>query len=310
MKTCYGIRDWNDHFENSQSRKCSRTSWIPVPNKHDGKGYRRLIQKPNGAALYAAWVLMLQVASKCPTRGVLADDDGPLDADDLSAKTGCPAELFAEAFEFLSTDRVKWLVTESAPATDGRQGACSQTTTSELPDHPAASSQNRTEGNGTEGKNTHSPEVCVSVETVVGDLSPATQQELAECVEDGPDSSEYPASFLDIWNTLPTGKRGVVHVGGLPPQLSPKDQTLFDRVWPHRQKDAIAAMAKLQAGGIGWDRSPVTVKEFFGSSLIDELLADKHVARKSSESTPTEKPQTRLNKAQREHLERKQRAAN
>ena len=62
-------------------------------------------------------------------------------------------------------------------------------------------------------------------------------------------------------------------------------------------------MARLQTGGIGWERSPVTVKEFFGTGLIDELLADKHLARQPPGESSTEKPTERLTKAQREYQE-------
>lgn len=144
----YTIRQWDALFENSQSRKCNRLTWVPIPNKHDGKSYRRLIQMDDGPALYAAWVLMLQVASKCPTRGVLADDDGPLDADDLAAKTGCPADLFVQAFDVLASSRIGWLSVEHSDSTGSTVGACSQTATSTLPDHATVSSQKGMEQKG------------------------------------------------------------------------------------------------------------------------------------------------------------------
>ena len=141
MKTLYSVRGWESQFENSQSRKCTRLAWVPIPNKHDGKSYRRLIELPNGPAIYAAWILILQVASKCPKRGVLADDDGPLDADDLAAKTGCPAEHFVTAFEVLSSTRIGWLESDSVKSTERKMGVRSQTTPSVLPDHATVSSQ-------------------------------------------------------------------------------------------------------------------------------------------------------------------------
>ncbi len=114
--TRYRVRNWSEFFENAQSRKYQRLSWVPIPNKHDGKSYRRLIAHDDGPALYGAWLLIVQVASKCPVRGVLADADGVLDADDLAAKTGCPASLFAKAFELLTHPKVAWLEVEQLPA--------------------------------------------------------------------------------------------------------------------------------------------------------------------------------------------------
>jgi hypothetical protein len=151
MKTQYCVRNWDDHFENSQSRKVNRLNWVAIPNKHDGKSYRRLISMPDGPSIYAAWLLLLQVASKCPNRGVLADEDGPLDEDDLAAKTGCPVELFAAAFDVLSNPRIGWLDVETPPATGSELAACSQSTTSTLPACPDVSSLKGTEQNNRNG---------------------------------------------------------------------------------------------------------------------------------------------------------------
>lgn len=115
-QTTYRIRRWSEIFENSQSRQYQKLTWTPLPNKHDGKSYRRLISMADGPALYGAWVLLVQVASKCPQRGVLADDDGPLDTEDLSHKTGAPAELFAKAFEALTHPKIAWLEVVSPTA--------------------------------------------------------------------------------------------------------------------------------------------------------------------------------------------------
>lgn len=130
-QTIYSIRRWDEIFENSQSRQHRRLSWVPVPNKHDGKSYRRLIARENGLALYGAWCLMVQVASKCPVRGVLADEDGPLDAEDLAAKTGGSAQLFAEAFELLSQPKLGWLTVVTPTAEQQHANSAVQDSASE-----------------------------------------------------------------------------------------------------------------------------------------------------------------------------------
>lgn len=111
------IRDWDKHFEISQGKRASVLSWVAIPNRHDGKGYRRLMRRENGPALYAAWILIVQVASKCPKRGVLKDADGPLTAEDLEMKTDCPAKLFAEAIQVLSSQEVAWLLRVDSDST-------------------------------------------------------------------------------------------------------------------------------------------------------------------------------------------------
>lgn len=113
MGALYSIRDWNENFENAGSRKLKGAhGWVPIPTKHDGKSYRRLMMMPRGPEIYAAWILIIQVAAKCPTRGVLADQDGPLTEDDLSIKTSCPAELFSAALKVLASKEIGWLLVE------------------------------------------------------------------------------------------------------------------------------------------------------------------------------------------------------
>lgn len=109
---CYRIKDWDDNFEVSQSRKAERPdrlSWVAVPNRHDGRGYRRLVRQPNGLALYGAWHLILQVASKCPVRGTLADKDGPLSAFDIADKCSVGVEIIEDALKVLCSSEIGWV---------------------------------------------------------------------------------------------------------------------------------------------------------------------------------------------------------
>ncbi len=128
MSICYAIKDWDKHFENSESRKIKSLTWVPVKNKHDGKGYRRVCQHPKSIQVFCAWNLLVQVASKMPVRGLLRDDDGPLTTSDLSAKTGFPESIFAEAFKVLPDIKIGWLTTIKEgsvpvnPATSGDVG--------------------------------------------------------------------------------------------------------------------------------------------------------------------------------------------
>lgn len=68
----YRIKDWAKHFENNRTRELVKMAWVPVPNKHDGDGFTDLMSRPNAMALYGAWHLILQVASKCDPRGTLS----------------------------------------------------------------------------------------------------------------------------------------------------------------------------------------------------------------------------------------------
>ena len=114
MTFLYRIRDWEKHFEKAQTRTVSRVSWVPFPVKHDGLGFRRLMARENGLALLGAWTLIVQVAAKCPTRGVLADERGAIGPEDLALMTGGNAVIFGEALGTLSTPQIGWM--ECLPA--------------------------------------------------------------------------------------------------------------------------------------------------------------------------------------------------
>lgn len=150
MKPTYRIKDWDKHFENHESRKVKRSYWVPIPNRHDGKSYRRIAAHPDGVSVFAAWILILEAASKMPERGVLADEDGPLDADDLSAMTGFPAGIFEAAFRLLTEIRVGWL--EAVEAKPRRRK--SPGTSRNLPQSPAVPGTAAVELQGTELQDT------------------------------------------------------------------------------------------------------------------------------------------------------------
>lgn len=106
----YVIKDWDLLYETYESKRLVRgVSWVAMPNKHDGKGFRRLIREKDGAAMYGAWSLLVQVASKCPVRGVLADLDGALDAVDLEDKTGIAAQCFERTLKVVVSERIGWM---------------------------------------------------------------------------------------------------------------------------------------------------------------------------------------------------------
>lgn len=113
MAIVYSVREWARHFEVAQSRKLTKSmTWVPTPCKHDGKSFRRIMLMPDGAAIYGAWMLIVQIAAKSPVRGVLADTDGPLDASDLAVKTGCPESVFERALSVLCSNKIGWIVGE------------------------------------------------------------------------------------------------------------------------------------------------------------------------------------------------------
>ena len=89
----YRIKDWDIHFENNRTKELKRLEWVPIPNKMDGAGYTELVDHPDGAAHFGAWVAMLEIASKQKVRGNLpAASDGIPQA--LARISRLPATLF------------------------------------------------------------------------------------------------------------------------------------------------------------------------------------------------------------------------
>jgi hypothetical protein len=91
------VKDWSRNFETHESRKCKRLEWIAVPNDLSDIRYRMLLDHPNGTAHFGAWIAIVEVASTCKPRGVLADGGVALSAKHLSFKTGIPEGVLAEA---------------------------------------------------------------------------------------------------------------------------------------------------------------------------------------------------------------------
>ncbi len=89
------VIDWDVHFENNRSRELKEMRWIPLPNKMDGEGYGTLVDHPNGAAHFGAWVAIVEIASRQEVRGQIKD--GPFNLSHRLARISqLPAALFDE----------------------------------------------------------------------------------------------------------------------------------------------------------------------------------------------------------------------
>lgn len=138
------IKDWDKHFENAQSRKVERLHWVPLPNKHDSVGFRRIAAMRNRAEIFTGWVLLVELASKMPKRGILADSGGtPLSCTEMALMTGFPEALFENAVEALKDPKIGWI--EEIPSTGSALPVGSQSA-------PSSWERGGTEGNRTEQK--------------------------------------------------------------------------------------------------------------------------------------------------------------
>lgn len=114
----WAIKDWDKHYERAESRKLSKLTWVPIQNKHDGKSFRRLMRLSDGLAIFGAFILLVELASKSPrpSRGLLADADGPLTLPDISDKTGMSQEIIGRSLEVLSSKEIAWIEAKNVPS--------------------------------------------------------------------------------------------------------------------------------------------------------------------------------------------------
>jgi len=172
----YRIRDWSDHFENNRSKTVVSLSWVAIPNRHDGENYSSIVTHEDGAKIFSAWILMLQVASKCDPRGTLIrDNKTPHTPLSLSLKTRAPQEWFEIALDFLVSN-TDWLEYEELA------GDC-QPTVRQLT--PECASRARAEWNGKEGMERKEVESCA--------VAPPPEKTTKEAK-----NSEH-QKFIDFW---------------------------------------------------------------------------------------------------------------
>lgn len=115
------IASW-ERYEHPDSRKYKGAlPWVKSPTTHDGIGLLTLMDHEDGLAHFGAWNFILQLAAKCPVRGVLiTDSKRPLLAREISLKTRGAIAVFQVAIErLLEIGWLEWTeVDGGAPVAD------------------------------------------------------------------------------------------------------------------------------------------------------------------------------------------------
>ena len=120
----YRIRDWDKIFEINRTREVKFCRWVAMPNRHDTAGYRALVSRPDGPALYGTWCVLVQIASRCFPRGSLIRDDGtPHTPESLAFKSGFPAELIRQCLEVVQTGQISWIQLDTDNVIIPQEGA-------------------------------------------------------------------------------------------------------------------------------------------------------------------------------------------
>ena len=105
--TLYKICDWDNHFENAQSRRFAATKWVAMPNK-TGFGYNKILRHKNGEAMFGAWCAIIQLASRCSPRGSLQSNGIEYEVSDISELTRFSEKTIQTTLE-LCCNTLKWV---------------------------------------------------------------------------------------------------------------------------------------------------------------------------------------------------------
>ncbi len=105
----YRIKDWGRHFENAGSRKIKVLTWVAPPTRFHGGGYGRLMLHDDNLTLFGAWVLIVELASRMPVRGVLQKDGRALEAADIAIQTRTDVKAIRRALDVLCTNEIGWM---------------------------------------------------------------------------------------------------------------------------------------------------------------------------------------------------------
>jgi hypothetical protein len=96
----YRISNAEKHFENRGSKEVKTLTWFPMRNSHDGVSYRELVEEypKTRQTIFAGFILMLEVASKCSPRWALMRKRGrPQTPASLARCTGFAPATFEVA---------------------------------------------------------------------------------------------------------------------------------------------------------------------------------------------------------------------
>lgn len=106
----YRVHNWSKLYENNRTRELKKLQWVLIPNKQDGEGYTALMDHENGPAHFGAWIVILQIASKCEPRGTLVRACGkPHTPETIGRMSHLPAGLCRDALKRLVGDEIGWM---------------------------------------------------------------------------------------------------------------------------------------------------------------------------------------------------------
>ena len=108
------VAQWGETYENSDTRKRKTLFWVLVPNRHDTRGFCKLMRREDGLEVFGAWNILLQLASRCSVRGELAGSNGEAySAEDVANMTRTDPDKITNAIDVLT--EIGWLHSDDLP---------------------------------------------------------------------------------------------------------------------------------------------------------------------------------------------------
>ena len=171
----YSIAEWDSLYENHETRKRKTLFWVLVPNGHDSLGFCEIMERDDGLEVFGAWNLILQIASRCSSRGLLVNNKGRAYSARDIAKKGRTREASIENALGVLVE-IGWLSVEGEPdkpqatpkpkKTRAGKSAASAAT-------PAASADIAADRAGTSADRAASPAASADISRRVGNIAAA-----------------------------------------------------------------------------------------------------------------------------------------
>ena len=118
----YRIKNWNETFENADTRKRVRLGWFLCPSGVESQGYVELMSHGQaGIEAFAVFIAICQWSATClpVVRGSCARSDGrPMSSRQISAQIRMPLEVVERSLNLLCRPEIGWIINENAPSAD------------------------------------------------------------------------------------------------------------------------------------------------------------------------------------------------
>jgi len=114
--TTYRIKDWNKVFEDYRSREVAELEFVKWPVRRSSEAFYMLARTAEGMIAFGVFAILVQWAARCPLRGTLRDERGPVTPERFADRYGMPIKVARKAFAALADRDFGWLeITDGAP---------------------------------------------------------------------------------------------------------------------------------------------------------------------------------------------------